>query len=87
MKLAIFKNLPNDFETYQEECFENYEDYVRISEYVDVEFPPLKNADVLNKQVAALKKAKQDIQAATELKLQDIDYKISKLLALPHKEG
>lgn len=84
MKIATFKNLESDFDTIGEEVFESINGYVRTSEYVDVEFPPLPHEDVVTKQVNALEEAKKNIQAKAELQLTEIDRRIGELLALPN---
>ena len=83
MKVAIFKNMGLGFESVAEKTLEGADDYVRITEYVDVKFTPLKNADVANSQIALLNAAKKKIQAETEIKLGELDHRIGELLALP----
>jgi len=87
MKIAIFKNPTDDFTAVKTEDMEKYTDFIRISEYLDVDFVMLPDKDVVGKQVAALEQEKQDIQANTQLKLNTIDQKIGELLALPPAKG
>ena len=85
MKVAIFKNLEHNFTCVNDDGLEGCESYVRLSEYVDVDFPLLSNEDVVAKQVDALEEAKKNIQAQTERKLTEIDRQIGELLALPQQ--
>jgi len=83
MEIAIFKNIELDFETIEKKSFEDVPRYVRMSEYIDIDFVMLKPDTVAAKEVSILKDAKKKIQAETELKLNNIDRKIGELLALP----
>lgn len=87
MKVAIFKSTEFDFETIKEKRYEENSDYVRISEYVDVEFPPLSQQEQVNAQLTILKAQKQAIQKRTAEQIAGIDNQISKLLALPPAEA
>lgn len=84
MKIAIFKNLEFGFETPSTDDLDDHQNYIRLTEYADVEFTPLDNGELTNKQIDFLKAKKKEIQAETEIKLNKIDVQISKLLALPH---
>jgi hypothetical protein len=63
---------------------ENDDEYVRVSEIVEVYIKPLIHEDITNKRVKMLKKQKRTIQAECEVKLQQIDVNISNLLAITH---
>ncbi len=86
MKLAIFKSIEHGFNTIDDEDFESINRYVRISEFVDVEFPLLPKGDLVVKEVSLLREAKKKIQAETEIKLNNVDRKIGELLALPQPD-
>ena len=58
----------------------------RISEVMEVDFVMLQNDKVAAKEIAILEKAKTNIQAETQLKLNELDRRIGELLALPHKD-
>lgn len=80
-------NIELNFDAVCEEGMERNAEYIRISEYVDVEFQPISDEPVVNNHVRALKSMKTEIQAATQVKLNSIDEKIGKLLALTCDTG
>lgn len=86
MKIAKFKSLEHGFDSFSGDELEECEGYIRTTEYVDVEFPPLKNEDIVKNQVSALNEVKKGIQAATQLKINEVDRQIGELLALPQPE-
>jgi hypothetical protein len=49
-KLALFKNLKHGHESVCDEIFDTFHDYVRLTEFVEVNFPPLNNEEVVEKQ-------------------------------------
>jgi len=84
MKLALYRNVTASSELVFEDLDDKYlTDYVRISEFIDVDFPPLDNEKIVKKQVSKLREEKKRVQAETQLELNVIDRKISKLLSLP----
>lgn len=83
MKIAMFRNIECGFKTIDHKSLESLGDYIRLTEYVDVEFKSLDHGDVVAKEIAILRDVKKKIQAQTELKLQSVDQKIGDLLALP----
>lgn len=85
MKVAIFKHLEHDFTLVSDGLLDGCKSYVRLSEYVDIDFPMITNEAVVTRQVEALEEAKKNIQAQTERKLTEIDRKIGELLALPQE--
>jgi hypothetical protein len=56
MKLALFKNISvaSVYESALSEAFERINGYVRISEYVDVDFPSLPAPGIIAAQVAQI---------------------------------
>jgi hypothetical protein len=74
MRLAIFKNIACNFETVAEKNMEACEDYLRISEYVDVDFPPREDSEIVNNEIASL-----------EEDMNQLKRKIGELLALTHE--
>ncbi len=83
MKIAIFRNTIHGFESVLGNEFEEVNGYIRLSEFIDVEFVMLDNENVSKKEVNILREEKKKIQVETELKLSVIDSKIGELLALP----
>ena len=83
MKIALFKNTKYDFESIGTEQRAKNDEYIRLTHYVDVDFEPLDTQEVILKQVDALKATKQNLQAQLTHEMNEIDHKISRLLALP----
>jgi hypothetical protein len=63
MKLALFSNIELGYTSICEEWAENSSDYIRVSEYVDVDFPALKNANQVQDLIAL---ARKEREASTE---------------------
>jgi len=82
MKIAIYKNVKLNFEVISEFGLES-DDYLRLTEFVDVTFDYLPSASVNNVEIDLLKKKKEEIQANAEIELTNIDNRIKNLLALP----
>jgi len=92
VKIAIHKSIQHDFDSvfvwrewWDEEP--SYPEHVRISEWIDVDFPPLSDDTLLQNQVTAID---QQIKAVTDKWKREVDdLKSTKasLLALTHKES
>jgi len=82
-RLALYKSTEHGFECTANESFEEVSGYVRLSEYVDIDFPDLPSSDIVAKQVAALNEEIQRVQADTERKLNGLRQQRDELLALP----
>ncbi len=83
MKVAKFKSLEYGYESVSDEGLDHLPNYVRLSEYVDVEFPPLGRDEVIQKQVSALDAVRERIVEEFTGKLAEIDRRKQELLALP----
>lgn len=83
MKIALFKSIEHGYESYSDESMEKFDGYIRLSEYVDVNFVKLSNADITAKEISVIRAVKKKIQAETEVKLGELDRKIGDLLSLP----
>jgi len=81
--LAIFKNVKHNYATIQDNIFDDYEDYVRLSEYVKVSFTLLNTVETNAKEVEILEARKKEVMANTQVTLNKLDEKIGELLALP----
>ncbi len=86
-RFALFKNMEHDFECTADESFDSTAGYVRLSEYVDIDFPELPSEDVVGMQVAMINDEIQRVQADTEIKLSGLRQKRDELLALPSLQG
>lgn len=59
--------------------------YVRISEYLDINFPPRPAEEIVPAQIAALDSAETELRAKFQAKLQEIAGQRAKLLCLTHE--
>ena len=84
MKIAKFKNIKFNFEAVSERDLDCNSEYVRLTEYVDVEFTPLSNEVVILKEIEVLEKLKERTKAEARATVTKINHKIGKLIALPH---
>ena len=66
------------------EWAENDSDYTRISEYVEVEFPPLANEEVLKNQIATIDKKIETVKQESIDLINQLQQKKQELLALEH---
>lgn len=85
MKIAKFKSLGHGYETVHTKALDGCDGYVRISEYVDVEFPPLADAEMINNAIVALDRRREKIVDEFTDKLAEIDQQKSELLAITHQ--
>lgn len=89
ISVAVFKSIESNgmsgFETIDQKSWEKMDNYVRISEYVDVEFPELQDEIVIDKYLEALNRAEQAARVELQRKLDEIANQRSNLLALTHK--
>jgi len=90
VKVAVFKDIdPNSvisgYESIFSEEHEKYTTDVRISEYIEVEFSPLKDEIVVDKYIDALDRSERKLRLDFQKKLDEIATQRSNLLALTHK--
>lgn len=90
IKVAVFRNIEpggclDGFETIDTENFEKATGYVRISEYVEIEFPKLKDDLVIDKYIDALDRSERQVRLDFQKKLDEIAAQRANLLALTHK--
>ena len=90
IKVAVFKVVDpaSSIVGYESICTseaERYSSDVRISEYVEVEFLPLKDEIVVDKYIEALDRSERKIRLEFQQKLDDIATQRATLLALTHK--
>ena len=84
MKIALFKNVEYDHETIREYVeFDMFaDDYLQLSEFVEVDFPLLDKSEVNKKQVAIIDKQIQKVKADYEVKLNGLESYKAELLAI-----
>ena len=85
MKLAKFKRLGEaSFETVLDEIFETIPGYIRLSEYVKVEFPPLRDETVVEKHLKALNDAETEVRNRFQQALNEIERQREELRAITY---
>lgn len=73
MKVALYKNLALDFEVVSAASLKGSREYIRISEFVNIDFEMLYKEKVVQDEICYLQKER----AVLELKLSDIDRNLS----------
>ena len=63
---------------------ENDQNYTRISDYVEVEFPPLENEEVLKNQIATIDRKIETVKQESIDLINQLQQKKQELLALEH---
>lgn len=85
MRVAMFKRLVEpSYDTVAGDALEGCADFVRTTEYVEVEFPPLESARVVEKQLEALDKAEQEVRNKFESALRQIERQRQELRAITY---
>ena len=83
MKIAKFRRIDDEIIGWDVICKEQPADnYIRITEYVDVDFVPLPNEQIVPDQVKVLKEEKEKESARHVTAMARLDERISKLLAI-----
>lgn len=86
LKLAIFRNVGEAaFTCVQEPIFDTMGHYVRLTEYVEVEFPPLQDHTVIQKHLEALDRAEVAITERYFAKLAEIKQQKEELRAITYQ--
>lgn len=80
--LAIFKDVEYGFINAHDNRFEKVENYVRMTEYVEIDFPDREQSEVINSQIAALDAAAEELGKKYMEGLESIKLKKAELLAL-----
>ena len=84
MKLALFKNTTWSSSDAHPcgEHMENSNDWARVSEYVDIEFPSLSDEAAIKQQLDALDRTEQELRAKFQQHLEGIKNRRAELQAL-----
>lgn len=88
MKIALFRILVSDscsYESIYDEEHAKYTDGVRISGWIEVEFPARAPEEFVPEQVALLDKAEAELRGKFEQKLHQIAEQRAKLRCLTHQ--
>lgn len=86
-KLALYQQMDLHYSepTACPELFDQIPSYVRLTEFVEVDFPDLHSDEVVSKQLASIDAAELKLREAFEGQLNNIQDMRSKLLALTVK--
>lgn len=82
MKIALFKDLRFDHESPSSEGLERSTEYVRVSEYADIQFVRLAPEQVVGKQLEAIDAAEAELNSKYVEKLSELNQKRQELRAL-----
>lgn len=83
-KLAVFKSLRHGHESVCGEIFDTFEDYARLTEFVEIDFPPLRNEEVVQKQLDALDRAEGELRNKFQEALSGIERQREELRAITY---
>jgi len=88
VKIAQYRSVKHDYITIGEsrEFYENKDDFIRMTEYVEVDFVERPREEIVNIEIQALKDLKKEIHAAAQARVMEIDRKISDLLAITQED-
>jgi hypothetical protein len=85
MKIAKYKRLGEyGYETVSDDGLENCADYVRVSEFVDIEFPPLESKEVIQRQLEALDRTESEVRSRFQEALNSIEHQRAELRAITY---
>lgn len=84
MKIAMFKDTEYGITIIRSDQITMPKEYVRITDWVDVEFTDRTGKEVIKEQVDALGEEAKKVQAACECKLTDIKRRSAELQALTY---
>lgn len=87
LTLAMFKNLKHNFLSASEKDLEGAPDWLRMTEFIECEFPDLPPSEVTQKQLKAIGDRQATEVHRHALAMADLDEERSKLLALTHDSG
>lgn len=85
MKVALYKDVQYGFETVSGPSLDNSQEYVRVSEFVNVEFPKLSDEETVRKQLAALDEMRGEVSRKFAAALKEIDQRKASLQALTYE--
>lgn len=88
MKLALYKwvNAPAGWSSpVVLDAEREHEEYVRVSEIIDVDFPPRDEGEAVQDEVVQLDRAIEEIKKEALIKVEAIQQRKAELLALTHE--
>ncbi len=81
-KIAVFENIVYGVITPNEEWAERSNDYTRLTEYVEIDFPELEKGTVIAAKVEKFQAVKEEMKEKFLEGMGNIDTKIQELLAI-----
>jgi hypothetical protein len=84
-KIAKFKSIDCGSISFLGDWAEGFSRYVRISEYIEVEFPEREKAEYIQEEINLLDKMADEIRDKATEGLNNINRRKEELLALEHK--
>lgn len=85
MKVAKYKYIgTHSYETVSDDGLDGVDTYVRISEFVDVEFQPRAEDAVIDQHLSKLDEAEQELRTKFQDALNSIERQRAELRALTH---
>jgi len=82
VRVAQFKSLKYDYITVSAEGLDGADEYIRVSEYIDVDFVERDPRETIEQEVDTIDKQIQTVQAAAQVKLNELEQRKNDLLAL-----
>jgi hypothetical protein len=86
MKIALFRYISpsmSDVVSVREESMEKYStDLVRVSEYIEIDFPPRVDVEGIQKQADAIAKEIEAVTARRDKEIADLNHKKTEVLSL-----
>jgi hypothetical protein len=86
MKIAKFKRVKYGYEHIADDGFDDCDGYIRVTEFVDVEFTDLPAEEVVPKQIHAIRLQMRAAQEEHAVKMAAFDEQIGKLSAITYQE-
>jgi hypothetical protein len=86
MKIAKYKRVGEyGYETVSDDGLENCADYIRISEFIEVDFPPLESKEVIQRHLEALDRTETEVRSKFQEMLNSIEQQRAELRAITYK--
>ncbi len=87
VKLAIYKSINSGgcLSFCDADIFDKFDDYIKLSETVEVDFPDLPKEEVNSKEIAVIRRSIKTEMAESESRLNVFRQREQELLALPEQ--
>jgi hypothetical protein len=84
-KIAVFKDVEGKYTSILGDYADSWTNYIRISEYIEVDFPDREKAECIHDEIKILSKMADEIMVKATEGLNNINRRKEELLALEHK--